>query len=98
MAKDTKRSSSVTDALALFNRLQSMIKQVQAGDSSHELKDTISKLASAMLSMEVTVESDLLDRVNKFAGEIRGSTIVQYPEWRNVVEVARASRKGKKKS
>lgn len=91
--KKAKKFLSVTDALSLSSRLQSMINRVKAGDTRPEMRGTISKLADAMASMEVTVESDLFVLSNRLAGEIGGSSIIQDPGWRDVVEAARSKKR-----
>lgn len=79
--------------LALTNRLQSMIKKVLAGDVNVELKDTIARLAAKMGLIDVEIPADLDRLLKKHAGEIGGSTIVQDPFWRDIMEAARRKKK-----
>ena len=84
-----------TNALTLANRLMSMIKKVADGDRDPDLKDGISTLAIQLGNTPIEISADLDDVSTKLAGEIGGSTIVQDPNWRGSVRVARRKKKKK---
>lgn len=82
-----------TNALALANRLTSMIRKVTAGDDDPVLKDGVARLAAEMATAEVEIDAGVDEVSTRLAGEIGGSSIVQDPAWRSVVGAARGQKK-----